>query len=46
MNDKMTQPGLRFWAAATDVGLVAGILPGAYGISAAVFIQAGLLIFL
>ena len=45
MKDKIGQKGLSFWAAASGVGLVSGILSGAFGIGAAPFIQVGLLVF-
>ena len=45
MKDKIGQKGLNFWVAAFGVGLVAGILSGAFGIGAAPFIQVGLLVF-
>ncbi|HUL00101.1 MAG TPA: sulfite exporter TauE/SafE family protein [Nitrospirota bacterium] len=45
MKDKIGKNDLLFWAAASAVGLVSGIMSGAFGISAAVFIQVGLLVF-
>jgi len=45
LNNKIRRKGLNFWAPAAGVGLVAGILSGAFGIGAAPFIQLGLLVF-
>jgi uncharacterized membrane protein YfcA len=44
-NDTVCRTGSKFWTASAGIGLIAGVLSGAFGIGAAPLIQLGLIVF-